>query len=85
MRRASVTVRDLAVENGLTANELCADWVAYAVQHGSCDLTDTSCDEWATKLAIQSKTLLGNAGKKRSVAGKQVERKVHTKSDLNEL
>lgn len=78
------TVRDIAVENGLTAAELCNDWMAHSAQNGSCDLTDVSCDEWALKLTARNKTKRDGTRTK-SVARRQPERKVHTKNDYNEL
>ena len=77
------TVRDLAVQYGLTAAELCEDWVAFSSQLGSCDLTDSSCDTWATKLAIRNKPK-GDVVKKKH-AKRQPERKVHTKNNFSEL
>lgn len=76
-------VRDLAVQYELTAAELCEDWVAFSSHLGSCDLTDASCDKWATKLTMRNKSK-GGVAKKRH-AKRQVERKVHTKNDFSEL
>ena len=78
-------MHDLAVQYELTAAELSEDWMAYAAQHGSRELTDRSCDEWAAILAVQHKTK-GHVAKKKGVARKlHSERKVHTKNDFDEL
>jgi DNA polymerase alpha subunit B len=71
-------LRDLAVQHGLTADELSEHWVAYAA-NGSRELTETSCDEWSIKLAASKK---GGVGKKH---GQLSERKVYTKNDIAEL
>ena len=71
-------MRDLAVQYGLTADELSEHWVAYAA-NGLRELTEGSCDEWSIKLAASKK---GGAGKKH---GQLSERKVYTKNDIAEL
>lgn len=71
-------MRDLAVQHGLSAEELSESWVAHAA-NGSRELTETSCDEWATKLAVGK----GKGGSKKQLL--LSERKVHTKNDLAEL
>ena len=70
-------MRDLAVQHGLTAEELSEHWVAHAA-NGSRELTEASCDEWATKLAVSK-------GKGGVVRRSQDQRKLHTKQDLADL
>lgn len=74
-------VRDLAVEHGLTAAELCEEWMAHAAID-SRELTDVSCEAWAIKLGIKNKSKSEKKKKKHIITN---DRTIHTKNDINIL
>ena len=73
---------EVVTEQGLSACDVCEEWLAYSSGHGSCELTEETCERWAGHLSVLSQKPPTNG-----VARKQRKNvaKVHTMDNLEEM